>query len=401
MSELKINLETCIGCLQCIEVCPFDAFEQIENEAGETKVKVNEKCTLCGACVPVCPVEALFLEKQEATPGHAAGDLAAYKGVWVFAEQRRGKVCSVAMELIGEGRKLADKLGEELCAVLFGHNMKDKAEDLLYYGVDKVYLIDEPILEHFRGGPYARAMEALIRKHKPSIVLTGATAVGRNFIPRVAARLRTGLTADCTGLDIEEGTRILLQTRPAFGGNIMAVIRCEHYRPQMATVRHKVMKEARRREAKSGVVIEEALPENAKTARVKLVEVLDAMESTINIVDADIIVSGGRGMGDPKNFSYIEEFAQALGGAVGASRAAVDAGYVANELQVGQTGKIISPDLYVAIGISGAIQHLTGIKDASTIVAINKDGDAPIFEIADFGLVGDLFQIVPELEKAL
>ena len=399
MSGLKIDLPTCIGCLQCIDACPFAALEQFETESGDTKVKVNEACTLCGACVPACPVEAISLEKPSKDQIDATQDLASYKGVWAFAEQRRGKVCSVSLELIGEGRKLADKLGEELCAVLFGHNIRAQAEDLLFYGVDKVYMVDDPLLEHFNGSPYTRTMEALIRKHKPNIVLTGATAVGRNFIPRVAARLRTGLTADCTGLDIEDGTRLLLQTRPAFGGNIMAVIRCEHYRPQMSTVRHKVMKEAQRRDSHNGRVIEEKMPDNARDCRVTLIEVLDAMESTINIVEADIIVSGGRGLGEAKNFSYIEELAQALGGAVGASRAAVDAGWYPYSHQVGQTGKTVCPKLYIAVGISGAVQHLAGMGSSKTIVAINRDPEAPIFQVADYGVVGDWKEVVPAMIK--
>ena len=399
MSGLKVDLDTCIGCLACISACPFDALEEFETDSGDTKVLVNEKCTLCGACVDVCPVEALAIQRDPGLPLHATPEMDTYKGVWVFAEQRRGKVCSVALELIGEGRKLADKLGEDLCAVLFGSDIRAQAEDLLYFGVDKVYVIDDPILEHFQGRPYTRAMEALIRKHRPAIVLTGATAVGRNFIPRVAARLRTGLTADCTGLDIEDGTRMLLQTRPAFGGNIMATIRCAYYRPQMATVRHKVMKEAERRSQKSGELIEETLNDDARQTRSRLVEVIDAMESTINIVDADIIVSGGRGIGEAKNFSYIEELAQALGGAVGASRAAVDAEWYAYSHQVGQTGKTVCPKLYVAIGISGAVQHLAGMSSSETIIAINRDPEAPIFQVADYGIVGDWKEIVPAMIK--
>ncbi len=398
MSGLKVDTDTCIGCMACLSACPFNALESADVN-GEEKVQVNSACTVCGACVDVCPVEALSIEKSSDRPVHATPDMASYAGVWVFAEQRRGKVCSVALELLGEGRKLADKLGEELCAVLFGSDIKGQADDLLYYGVDKVYLIEDPILEHFQGRPYSKAMEALVRKYKPSIVLTGATAVGRNFIPRVAARLRTGLTADCTGLDIEDGTRMLLQTRPAFGGNIMATIRCQHYRPQMATVRHKVMKEAVRRDTANGQVIVETLPEDARDPRVKLVEVIDAMESTINIVDADIIVSGGRGLGDAKNFSYIEELAQALGGAVGASRAAVDADWYAYSHQVGQTGKTVCPKLYVAVGISGAVQHLAGMSSSETIIAINKDPEAPIFDVADYGIVGDWKEIVPAMIK--
>ncbi len=404
MSKLDVIFERCIGCNKCQEVCPFGAIEMRAWEPGEVsaevakkskqKVVILENCTLCNQCMDVCPTDAIVLEAQltGGTP-----DRESYKGVWVFAEQRNGAICGVSFELIGEGAKLAAKLGEPLCAVLFGHGIEEQARELLHYGVDHVYYVDDKRLEHFSDERYAETMTHLVRRFKPNILLTGATAVGRTFIPRAAVKLRSGLTADCTGLDIEDSTRLLLQTRPTFGGNLMAIIRTERYRPQMATVRHKVMKPAVRRQEIKGDIIKVELPDSAKRTRVKLLQTVDEVADTVNLADADIIVSGGRGLGDPKHFELIEKLAKVLGGAVGASRAAVDAGWIPYSHQVGQTGKTVCPKLYIACGISGAIQHLAGMSSSEIIVAINKDPEAPIFKVATYGIVGSLHEVVPAL----
>ncbi|KPL12003.1 electron transfer flavoprotein subunit alpha [candidate division BRC1 bacterium SM23_51] len=404
MAKLDVIYERCIGCRKCLDVCPFGAVqvepwqegeidEEIARQSKE-KVTVLANCTLCNACIEICPTGGIILEAQlqGGTP-----DRDTYKGVWVFAEQRRGVISSVSHELIGEGQKLAAKLGEPLSAVLFGWQMDEQADDLLHYGVDHVYYMDDRRLEYFCDERYAEAMAQLVHKYKPNILLTGATAVGRTFIPRTAVKLRTGLTADCTGLEIEDETRLLLQTRPTFGGNLMAVIRCERYRPQMSTVRHKVMKPAERRDQTHGQVIKVELPDSAKRAKVRLIESVDEVVDTVNITEADIIVSGGRGLGDPRHFELIEGLAKALGGAVGASRATVDAGWIPYSHQVGQTGKTVCPKLYVACGISGAIQHLAGMQSSDVIVAINKDPEAPIFKVATYGIVGDLHEVIPAL----
>jgi electron transfer flavoprotein alpha subunit len=404
MGKLEIIYERCIGCRKCGDVCPFAAIAYYPWKEGEVteevakrskeRIEVLETCTLCNACIAACPTAAIILDAQMqgGTP-----DRETYKGVWVFAEQRKGAVASVSFELIGEGQKLAAKLGEPLSAVLFGHQMDEQANELLHYGLDTVYYVDDRRLEHFADERYAEAMTQLVRKYKPNILLTGATAIGRTFIPRAAVKIRSGLTADCTGLDIEDSTRLLLQTRPTFGGNLMAIIRCERYRPQMSTVRHKVMKPAVRRDEAHGQVIKVELPDSAKRAQVKLIESVDEVVDAVNITDADIIVSGGRGLGDPKHFDLIERLARTLGGAVGASRAAVDAGWIPYSHQVGQTGKTVCPKLYIACGISGAIQHLAGMGSSEIIVAINKDPEAPIFKVATYGIVGDLHQVVPAL----
>jgi len=390
---IYIDQEQCTGCEVCIPTCPFGAIEMREDKAY-----INEKCTLCGACLDACPMQAI-VKKVDELPKKKETDLSLYRGVWIFAEQRKGKIQSVTYELLGEGRKLADERKEELCAVLFGHNMKDAAKELLHYGADKVFYMDDPMLEDFQDDPYSECMAQLVRQYKPEILLCGATNIGRSFIPQVAVKLETGLTADCTGFDIDPKEGNLLQTRPAFGGNIFATIATHHHRPQIATVRHKVMKPAERKDQSPGDLIEVPVPEEGKKCRTKLIERFEEIEETVNLAEADIIVSGGRGLGDPKHFDLIRDLAKALGGAVGASRATVDAGWIPYSHQVGQTGKTVCPKLYIACGISGAIQHLVGMRSSDVIVAVNRDPEAPIFKVATFGIVGDLHEIVPAMIK--
>lgn len=334
------------------------------------------------------------------------------KGVFVFAQQVDNCINGIAFELIGKGKDLADALGTEVTAVLLGSGVKDLADELAAYGADKVIVVDDPELKEYRTEPYAHALASVIRKYKPEIFLVGATAIGRDLGPRVSARIHTGLTADCTQLEIgdfplnpipgkEQKHNQLLMTRPAFGGNTIATIACPDFRPQMATVRPGVMqKRAKIEGAKANV--EEFNP--GFTPDHKYVEIMDIVKmvsDTVDIMDAKILVSGGRGVGSPENFKLLEDLADAIGGTVSCSRAVVDAGWKPKDLQVGQTGKTVRPNVYFAIGISGAIQHLAGMEESDLIIAINKDETAPIFDVADYGIVGDLNKIVPMLAEKL
>jgi electron transfer flavoprotein alpha subunit len=386
---ITVSSEKCIGCGKCVKACPFDAI------VLKDKLAVIDltKCTLCGACVQSCPVDAITMVEKKAGPV----DLTLFRDVWVFAEQYEGKIHSVTYELLGKGRKLADDLGMSLCAVLLGKGIKDKAQDLIARGADKVYVVDRPELENFQDELYAASLIELVKKYKPNVLLSGATTIGRSLIARVAVKVHAGLTADCTGLEIDPQTRNLLQTRPAFGGNIMATIITPANRPQMATVRHKVMKESAVDATRKGRVFMEQIAEGMLKARAQRVKFEPEAEATVNIAEADIVVSGGRGMLKPENFAVLSELAGVLGAAVGASRAAVDAGWIAYSHQVGQTGKTVCPKIYIACGISGQIQHLAGMSSSDIIVAINKDPDAPIFKASTYGIVGDVMQIVPLL----
>jgi electron transfer flavoprotein alpha subunit len=357
---------------------------------------VDEKCTFCGACVDVCPVTAITLEKDEKA---VTIDTSAYKDVWIFVEHEQGKVSSVSFELLGEGRKLADVLGCKLCGFVFGKEVEEFVKEAIAYGAEKVYVTESPLLEYYRTDPFACAAVNLIRKYKPEIVLFGATVQGRDFAGTVATTLEAGLTADCTGLDIDPETKYLKQTRPAFGGNIMAtILDYPNYRPQMSTVRPKVFPMPARDGSRTGEVIRESLPMTEDQIRTKVLEFIKGAEA-VNLADAEIIVSGGRGIGNAENFKVIRELASVLGAAVGASRAAVDAGWIPYEHQVGQTGRTVRPKIYIACGISGSIQHQAGMKTSDIIVAINKDPEAPIFKIATYGVVGDLFTVIPMVKE--
>ena len=386
---INIDLEKCTGCGSCEPVCPFGIIEVVDEKA-----QVKEGCNLCGACVEACPEDAITIEvvEQEVSEG--------YSGVWVFAEQRDGRLKTVSYELISEGRKLADKLGTEVCAICLGHNVEG-AEQLITYGADKVYLVDNAALSDHQEDYYTAALVSLVNQHKPEILLAGATAMGRSFIPRVAAILYTGLTADCTGLDIDPESKLLLQTRPTFGGNVMATIMCQARRPQMATVRPHVFKKGAPDDQRNGEIIKVDFDKAAVTSRTKLLSFVEDLSEKVKLDDAEIIVCGGRGLGKPDNFSIIKELADALGAALASSRPPVDEGWIPYSHQVGQTGKTVCPKLYIACGISGAVQHLAGMQTSDIIIAINEDPRAPIFDVATYGIVGDLFEVVPMLTDRL
>lgn len=324
-----------------------------------------------------------------------------YKGVFVFVEQVDGVIAGVGYELLGKAAELAAKLGTDVTAVLPGHQLDGLEDKLARYGASRVILVDDPALSVYMTEPYTQALAEVVKACKPEIVLYGATAIGRDLAPRVSARVHTGLTADCTGLDIQEGTGDLMMTRPAFGGNIMATILCPEHRPQMATVRPGVMKRIKPAEGTAYTVESFGVPDLGEKQNVEILEIMKKVSARMDIMDAKVLVSGGRGMGCPENFAILEELAEALGGTVSASRAAVDSGWQPKDRQVGQTGKTVRPNLYIACGISGAIQHLAGMEESDIIIAINKDEAAPIFEAADYGVVGDVCKIVPLLTSAV
>ncbi|MCH5264015.1 MAG: electron transfer flavoprotein subunit alpha/FixB family protein [Lachnospiraceae bacterium] len=339
-------------------------------------------------------------------------NLEEYKGVYVFAQQVDNEISSIAFELLGKAKDLAKDLNTEVTAVLLGSGVKGLADQLAEYGADKVIVVDDPELKDYRTEPYAHALASVINKYKPEIMLVGATAIGRDLGPRVSARVATGLTADCTVLEIgdfplqavpgqEQLHNQLLMTRPAFGGNTIATIACPYNRPQMATVRAGVMQKIEPIKGAKAVVEEFNPGFTPDNKYVEILDIVKAVSETVDIMDAKILVSGGRGVGSPENFKILEDLAEVIGGTVSCSRAVVDAGWKPRDLQVGQTGKTVRPNVYFAIGISGAIQHVAGMEESDIIIAINKDADAPIFDVADYGVVGDLNKIVPKLTEAL
>ena len=411
----------CIACgARCQSVCPVNAVEM--NDAGEPII-IPEKCIGCVKCIKICPADALemfftpeelkILEQlaaaitpvEEEVDDEAAGlakKLAAYRGVWVFVEQTEGEPAKVSWELLGVGGQLAASLGVELCAMVIGDKVEHLCTEAFAHGASKAYLVDAPVYRNYRTEAYLEACCHLIATYKPEVILMGATGMGRDLAGAVATRVGTGLTADCTGLGIDD-KRNLMQTRPAFGGNIMATIMCDKFRPQMATVRPNVMPMPERLEGALGTLVREEFVVPEENILTKVIEIIHDTKnkSHVDITGADFIVSGGRGMTGPENFAILQELAEELGGVVGASRSAVDAGWMPADRQVGQTGKTVRPKIYIACGISGAIQHLVGMQDSDMVIAINRDRQAPIFEVATYGIVGDLFQVVPAITKRI
>lgn len=389
MSRLAIDYDKCILCGQCVEACPFSALEL------KDRLEVNENCRLCGICVKTCPVDALAIQRG----ARATADLDSYQGILVFAEQRGGILASVVKELIGKGRELADKLGQKLYVVLPGKDVDPLIEILKQYPVDAIYAYDHPELSYYRAETYTAVLEDLIQDIKPGILLVGATQVGRSLAPRVATRLRTGLTADCTILDVKPNGD-LIQTRPAFGGNVMAQIITPKHRPQLATVRPKVMAPSETAlDYPTEVIKRKVKPEMLKS-RTEFLSIEPKPQET-SITEAEVIVAVGRGLKKAEDMALVEDLAKKLNGMVAVTRPLVEAGWASYTQQVGLSGRTVRPKLFIACGISGAIQHVAGMSSSEVIFAINKDPDAPIFQVAHYGLVGDLYEILPALIEEL
>lgn len=384
--------QSCVGCGKCVSTCPFGALSVVNRKAV-----ASAACTMCGACVSVCPVKALSLPQT----GAAKKDLSAYKGVWAFIEiaddGHTQKVRPVGFELLSKGRELANQLGEELCAVIIGDNVQNYAAELSQYGTDKIYAVSAPEYHTYNTLAYANAMITLIKKYNPSVVLFPSTYIGRDLSPRISSELFVGLTADCTGLSIKEGN--LIQTRPAFGGNIMADIKCPDYRPQMATVRPNVFKKVVTSAGRMAQMINEVIPVPVEAGKVRVLQTqMDPVSTAQKLDESPVVIAGGRGMKDKAGFELLNKLAAQLGGCVGASRAAIDMGLQPKEKQIGQSGVTVASKLYIACGISGAVQHVVGMDRSEVIIGINKDANAPIFNVCKYAIVGDATQV---LAKAL
>jgi electron transfer flavoprotein alpha subunit len=386
---LSIIREKCTGCRKCERACPFDQM-RVMNAAAV----VGDGCTLCGACYEVCEFGAIVLERHAT---QSRSNLEGHRGVFVFAEHEEGVLRQCVLELLGEGRRLADEVGQELAAVLLCGDPDGLCSLLFSHGADKVYLARDPSLSSYQTEIYTAILAGVVAEYKPSIFLFSATTTGRDLAPRLAARVGTGLTADCTALDIEKDSGLLLQIRPAWGGNLMACIKTPNHRPQMATVRAKIPKKGKEALERNGEVIPIPVVIHPEGTRVRVLDFLKGSDGSVNLEEADVVVCGGRGMQSPANFGLIEELARLLGAAVGATRPVVDCGWKPHSYQIGQTGKTVQPRIYIACGVSGSLQHRVGMEKSDTIVAINKDPTAPIMQIADYPIAGDLFKVLPPL----
>lgn len=393
MARIEIREEVCTGCGICVPACPFAAIEINEKNVAV----VLDGCTLCGACEEACPFKAILIRRDR----EALVDLSSYNGVLVVAEQRNGIVDHSTLELLGAARNLTEIDNSPVSVLLITGDSGEWPDKLIKHGADIVLVASDPALSHYLTEPYSAILNTVINEKKPAVVLAAATTTGRDIMPRVAKSINTGLTADCTELAIDGDTGLLLQTRPAFGGNIMATILCERTRPQMSTVRPRVMKALESDSSRKGKVeILEIKPEFL-VSRTRLLEFHPLDEGEVDITESEIIVSGGRGIKSTENFRMLEELADLLDGTVGASRAAVDSGWIPYPHQVGQTGKTVQPKIYIACGISGAVQHMVGMQSSDTIYAINKDPEAPIHQISSASFIADLFELIPELVKEI
>ena len=386
-----IEIDLCDGCRRCLKACPYEAVK-----LQDGKAVIGDRCTSCGACLAACRSSAILTDAQP----REVPDFSDYQGIWVFSEQRNGELNRVSLELLGKARELGRTLNQEVVALLLGHQVEDLSTTLIQHGADKVFLVDHENLRDYRTLAYTTVIEELVGTHKPNIFLLGATVNGRDLAPRVSRRVGAGLTADCTALSIDPEEGILLQTRPAFGGNVMATIANRFSRPQMATVRPGVM-EACPSADHAGMVIPHTPLLDEPHIGTRLLEIVKQKRPSGELADARTIVSCGRGIGDTAGLDVLQELAHALGAEIAGTRVAVEQGWIPAENQVGQTGRTVRPDLYIACGISGAIQHRAGMMDSRFIVAINKDPHSPIFKVADWGIVGDLFEVVPELTHQL
>jgi len=386
-----IETELCNGCKRCIKACPYGAVE-----LKDGKARILDNCTSCGTCIEVCKQKAIQTDAEPRT----IPDFSDWKGVWVFAEQREGILSRASLELLGKAQSLARDLGQEVSAVLLGHQVSGLAKTLFEYGANHVYLAQHEALADYRTVAYAKVIGELIAQYRPNILLMGATHIGRDLAPRISRRVGVGLTADCTELSIDPDEKILLQTRPAFGGNLMATIANRYSRPQMATVRPGVM-EAVQTTGHNGDIISHKVSLSEKEIGTKILERFREKKKGVSLADARVIVAGGRGVGSEAGMKLLFSLAEAMGGEVAGTRIIVEAGWLPVERQVGQTGQTVRPEIYIACGISGAIQHRAGMLGSRYVIAINKDPGAPIFQVADWGIVGDLHQVVPELTRAV
>lgn len=386
-----VEAELCNGCQRCLKTCPYGALEMQDGKAA-----VLERCTGCAACLEICREDAICTDAEPRT----VPDFSDRTGIWVFAEQRDGQLNRVTLELLGKARQLGDELDQRVSAVLLGQGVSSLSKTLIGYGADQVYLAQHRGLKSYRTTAYTKIIHELAEQYKPNIFLLGASHIGRDLAPRVSRRIASGLTADCTELNIDAETGILLQTRPAFGGNVMATIANRYSRPQMATVRPGVM-EAVPMPDHRGQVIRHRVLLTEKEVGLKVLETVREKQKGVDLTEARVIVAGGRGIGDAARFDTLRELASVMGGEVAGTRVAVEEGWIAAENQVGQTGKSVRPEIYVACGISGAIQHRAGMMQSRYIVAVNKDPRAAIFQVADWGIVGDLHEVVPEMIRQL